>query len=321
MHNNLKKIIEMKNKLGFILVVFLFFNIVKGQNLRFDYNFVKDSIVIDKKMLLEKLFGSSFENDSTVVRKEFVIFINGKEKGGEIEYKTSVLKEYYYIDDRDDEERVNVILLSKYNGKNAFLETITFAILNNGKSYRSITNDRLNISSEKYNTPIFKTIKENGKTYFTIEYSGKDNHRKIDYYSALNLKYSYTKEKINKVVDTNTNLSFLKEYDGKYPYDVELLSNTILKKRIIDLIGIQKYNYMNTTWSVEGSIIVENNMFDASGCEQHNCDMTNFIIVVDLEKDILYIGYRVENEIFTFGEDQNYPKSILDWEKENINRQ
>ena len=62
-------------------------------------------------------------------------------------------------------------------------------------------------------------------------------------------------------------------------------------------------------------------MFDASGCEQHNCDMTNFIIVVDLEKDILYIGYRVENEIFTFGEDQNYPKSILDWEKENINRQ
>lgn len=321
MHNNLKKIIEMKNKLGFILVVFLFFNIVKGQNLRFDYNFVKDSIVIDKKMLLEKLFGSSFENDSTVVRKEFVIFINGKEKGGEIEYKTSVLKEYYYIDDRDDEERVNVILLSKYNGKNAFLETITFAILNNGKSYRSITNDRLNISSEKYNNPIFKTIKENGKTYFTIEYLGKDNHRKIDYYSALNLKYSYTKEKINKVVDTNTNLSFLKEYNGKYPYDVELLSNTILKKRIIDLIGIQKYNYMNTTWSVEGSIIVENNMFDASGCEQHNCDMTNFIIVVDLEKDILYIGYRVENEIFTFGEDQNYPKSILDWEKENINRQ
>ena len=321
MHNNLKKIIEMKNKLGFILVVFLFFNIVKGQNLRFDYNFVKDSIVIDKKMLLEKLFGSSFENDSTVVRKEFVIFINGKEKGGEIEYKTSVLKEYYYIDDRDDEERVNVILLSKYNGKNAFLETITFAILNNGKSYRSITNDRLNISSGKYNHTIFKTIKGNGKTYFTIEYSGKDNHRKIDYYSALNLKYSYTKEKINKVVDTNTNLSFLKEYDGKYPYDVELLSNTILKKRIIDLIGIQKYNYMNTTWSVEGSIIVENNMFDASGCEQHNCDMTNFIIVVDLEKDILYIGYRVENEIFTFGEDQNYPKSILDWEKENINRQ
>ena len=120
-------------------------------------------------------------------------------------------------------------------------------------------------------------------------------------------------------ITTKTNLGFLKKYKGKYPYDVKLLNNPTLKKRIVDLIGIQKYNFMKTTWRVEGGIGVENNMFDASGCEQHNCGNTNFIIVVDLEKNILYIGYRVESEILKFGEDQNYPKLILDWEKENIN--
>lgn len=59
-------------------------------------------------------------------------------------------------------------------------------------------------------------------------------------------------------------------------------------------------------------------MFAASGCEQNNFNVTKFMIVVDLEKDILYTGYRVENE-FKFGENQNYPKSILDWERNNFN--
>ena len=134
------------------------------------------------------------------------------------------------------------------------------------------------------------------------------------------LKTSNKKKEENFVKhknSTNETLNFLKNYKGKYPYDVKLLNNPTLKKRIVDLMGMQKYNFMKTTWRVEGGIGVENNMFDASGCEQHNCDMTNFIIVVDLEKDILYIGYRVENEIQKFGEDRNYPKLILDWEKGN----
>lgn len=304
-------------------------NIPKVENN--DYNFVKDSIVIDKREILTKVFpNSSFENDSTIVRKQFVTYMDGG--NGEIEYKTSVLKEYYYIDEKDDGERVNVILLNENKDKNVFLETLTYTILDSGKGYQNIKNRRLEINSKKLNNSVFKTIKENGQTFFTIEYLDEDNSRKIDYYSPLNMDYLHTvvkedeiqKETISNVVPkqnikTKTNLEFLKKYKGKYPYDVKLLSNPILKKRIVDLIGVQKYNYMKNTWRVEGGIGVENNMFDASGCEQHNCGNTNFIIVVDLEKNILYIGYRVESEILKFGEDQNYPKLILDWEKENIN--
>lgn len=126
-------------------------------------------------------------------------------------------------------------------------------------------------------------------------------------------------QKMNSTVPTkNTSLGFLAKYKGKYPDEVKLLNNTILKNRIIQLIGKKRYQYMNQTWAVEGGIGVENNMFDASGCEQHNCDMTNFMIVVDLKNDILYVGYRVENEIYKFGENQNYPTLILDWERENV---
>lgn len=73
---------------------------------------------------------------------------------------------------------------------------------------------------------------------------------------------------------------------------------------------------MKETWGVEGGIIVENNMFSASGCEQHNCDMTNFIIAADLNKNLLYVGYRVDGEVQLFGEDNNYPKELMGFEKQ-----
>ncbi|WP_129038413.1 hypothetical protein [Chryseobacterium sp. CH21] len=111
-------------------------------------------------------------------------------------------------------------------------------------------------------------------------------------------------------------LAFLKEFDGKYSYEVKLLENSVLKGRLINLLGNEKYNFMKETWGVEGGIIVENSMFNASGCEQHNCDMTNFIIAVDFRKDLLYVGYRVDGEVQLFGEDNNYPNELMEFEKQ-----
>ncbi|MCT3744640.1 hypothetical protein [Elizabethkingia anophelis] len=117
---------------------------------------------------------------------------------------------------------------------------------------------------------------------------------------------------------TYTSLKFLKKYNGKYTYEVKLFNNPILKNRLVKLMGIDKYTFMKNTWRVEGGISVKNNILTTEGCEQHNCDSTNFIVVIDLERDILYVGYKVENDIYKFGEEQNYPLLILNWEKENI---
>ena len=116
----------------------------------------------------------------------------------------------------------------------------------------------------------------------------------------------------------NTSLNVLKKYKDKYPSEIRLLKNEILKKRLVNLIGIEKYNYMVKSWAVETPVTIENNTLESLGCEAHNCDRTNFDIVIDFERDKLYIGYRVEERIFKFGEDQNYPNSILQWENENM---
>lgn len=113
-------------------------------------------------------------------------------------------------------------------------------------------------------------------------------------------------------------MNSLRKFNGEYSYDVKLLSYPILKKRLISLIGKKRYEYMKTTWAVEGGIMVENDILEAAGCEAHNCDMTNFIIVIDLKKDILYVGYMVEGEIKKFGETDGFPEQLLQWEQENI---
>lgn len=174
----------------------------------------------------------------------------------------------------------------------------------------SKTNDYLgvftSISNEKgFQITIGKTVPNLNKGMISFSLMRKDRIKKDESSVPQGQK--------------NTSLRFLTKYKGKYPSEVKLLNNTILKNRIIQLIGKKRYQYMNQTWAVEGGIGIKNNLFDASGCEQHNCDMTNFIIVVDIEKDILYVGYRVEDEVYKFGENQNYPSSILDWEKENVN--
>ncbi|WP_288443722.1 hypothetical protein [uncultured Chryseobacterium sp.] len=163
------------------------------------------------------------------------------------------------------------------------------------------------VSNEKgFQITIFKTIQNLNKGMIS--------------FSLMKLKDRTEKESSSILQKTskNTSLFFLSKYKGEYPSDVKLLNNTILKNRLIQLIGKERYQYMNQTWAVEGGIGVKNNMFDASGCEQHNCDMTNFMIVVDLKKDILYMGYRVEGEIKKFGEKDDFPEQLLQWEQENI---
>ncbi|MCL1665570.1 hypothetical protein M2T78_14985 [Elizabethkingia ursingii] len=115
---------------------------------------------------------------------------------------------------------------------------------------------------------------------------------------------------------THTSLKFLKKYNGKYTYEAKLFNNPVLKSRLIRLIGVEKYTFMKNRWRVEGGISVKNNILIAEGCEQHNCDSTNFIIVIDLERDKLSVGYREEKNVIMFREGETLPKEIEEWRKE-----
>lgn len=53
----------------------------------------------------------------------------------------------------------------------------------------------------------------------------------------------------DRKMDNHENLDFLRDTHGKYPYDIELLSNTALTKRLKKLAG-NRYNFLKTTFSL-----------------------------------------------------------------------
>ncbi|WBV61311.1 hypothetical protein PFY12_04115 [Chryseobacterium camelliae] len=251
---------------------------------RIDHNFVVDSIVVNKKEVLTKMFPKShFINDSTIVRKQPVTYIEGGD--GEIEYKTSVVKEYYYIDEKDYEEKVNVVLISTDNHNNSFLQFV-------GKNSR---NEKINLN--KMNNYHFNTVKENGFIFFVIKYLDENNLKKENYYNPLTFKLVKTLIK-NEDVQADSNspkngkirelpiFTYNKLID-KYDYeDGESMSSEIVKeykflygviKKVINNNGDNDYKIHITKTTKE---------FD----DLHS-DMSSFVnkdIIVNLEPDDLY---------------------------------
>jgi hypothetical protein len=125
--------------------------------------------------------------------------------------------------------------------------------------------------------------------------------------------------KINELQTANPpieNLDNLKKLNGKYPYEAKLLQNPVLTKRLKNLLK-GRYKFLKETWAVETPIEINNDIFVASGCQQHNCGNTNFIIVVDFSKDILYAGIREDEVVKVFSEDGSSNAEIIKWANNN----
>ncbi|MBN1637791.1 MAG: hypothetical protein JW866_02405, partial [Ignavibacteriales bacterium] len=108
------------------------------------------------------------------------------------------------------------------------------------------------------------------------------------------------------------NLEYLREFNGKYPYEVNLFDNQDFTDRLKNLLG-SRYDFLISTWAVEFPIEVNNDIFVASACEAHNCDATNFIIVVDFSSNVMYAGIREEYNVETYSEDGSNSSQINNW--------
>jgi hypothetical protein len=118
-------------------------------------------------------------------------------------------------------------------------------------------------------------------------------------------------------VDKTDNLDFLKTMNGKYSYEIKLLDNPILTKRLKKLLG-NRYSFLKETWSVETPIEVKDNIFSASACEAHNCASTNFIIIIDFSKNVLYAGVRENDIVKTYSEDGSNSQKLNEFAEGNF---
>jgi len=114
------------------------------------------------------------------------------------------------------------------------------------------------------------------------------------------------------VASEKANLDILKTYNGKYPYKVKLFENKAFAERLEKLVG-KRYSVLKSVWAVETPMEVSEKQFIASACEAHNCGGTNFIVVIDFEKNVMFAGIREEDNVETYSEDGTYPQVMMSW--------
>lgn len=96
------------------------------------------------------------------------------------------------------------------------------------------------------------------------------------------------------VPDKNTEqnpLEYYKTLNGQYPSDTHLFKEPYLQNRLINLLGKDQNDFFQF-WEVETPVIIEDNILFTTGCQQHNCNANQFILIIDLAKDNINI-FRV----------------------------
>jgi hypothetical protein len=127
----------------------------------------------------------------------------------------------------------------------------------------------------------------------------------------LHLKNNYQDKSSNP-----KDLKYLRTLTGKYPSEVALLSKGKLKGRI-KLLLKDRLKFLKSKWNVENPIEIKDSNCILWACQQHNCSNTNFIIVVDFRKNVVYAGIREEESIKVFSEDGSTNPEVTKWANRN----
>lgn len=180
---------------------------------------IKDTLILDKKELLTALFkNATLINDSTVIRKEFVTYTDFSD--GEIEYKTSIVKEYYYVDEEKEEKKINVVLISNSQDGRMKMDIIPVDIYKD--SYRTRRNKIIYLKPEKRKNFGFKTVRKDDETYFVTTYLDEENKLEENYYDPITFEI-----KFNTITDVNIQNSFKNSETMGFPI---FTYNTLMDK-------------------------------------------------------------------------------------------
>jgi hypothetical protein len=147
------------------------------------------------------------------------------------------------------------------------------------------------------------TLKKNGIKYInTYDATIKlNNEGKIFYINNIKT----TSKKINY------NTSFFKEYEGQYPENT-IFNNENLISRLYSILGLN-YNFMIKNWNNSSKIFLKNNSIYTYGCKSGECEDTNFTIVLDLNNDELFVGFKHRNNLRKYNEKNGFSERLNYW--------
>lgn len=131
----------------------------------------------------------------------------------------------------------------------------------------------------------------------------------------FSLYFNAQQKKTNTSTAKSTSLSYMKNYNDKYPFEVKLIEKKgAFRTRLQKLMGKEKFQDLEDFFNVESPITIKNNVMIAYGCMQHNCDGIFFKIFYDFKKDIINVGIKdEEKEIEILTEKETFLTEAVSW--------
>jgi len=110
------------------------------------------------------------------------------------------------------------------------------------------------------------------------------------------------------------NLTSLRKLDGS-SLNSEFFGNPIIKKRLLSLLGKERYAFMEGHWSIGAPTKLENDVLVNTGCMSHFCPSTNFIVVIDIPQNTFHVGIRDNDKVKLYTENES---NKTQWIKQRI---
>ena len=136
----------------------------------------------------------------------------------------------------------------------------------------------------------------------------------------FSLNFSAQQKKTNTSTAKSTSLSYMKNYNDKYPFEVKLIEKkSVLRTRLQKLLGKEKFDFLESHFDVQSPMVIRNNVLIAHGCMQHNCDGIFFNIFYDFKKDIINVGIKnEEKEIEILAEKETFLTEAVSWKTDPL---
>lgn len=112
-------------------------------------------------------------------------------------------------------------------------------------------------------------------------------------------------------------LGFMRDYNGKYAYDVKLFNNPRFKTRLRKLLGGQYSYFIKSIWQVEIPIKIENDFLYTWAMQAHSGGDPAATLLADFHTNTLYIEIVKDHKTTLYAEDGSkaIPKPLDDWAK------
>ena len=160
--------------------------------------------------------------------------------------------------------------------------------------------------SERFSDEISR-VKKNQKITIQGKCMGKE-------YGYVELKGCSIIQNQSEKESKNSNLNFLRDFKGKYPYEVKLFEKTEFSQRLKNLL-CDRYEFLIDNWHVQTPMKINDDLFITEACQTHNCGYlgTGAIIVYDFSNDVIYVGIREEGEVEIYSESGKKSLIITEW--------